>query len=114
MYIVRIKFKPKFNGIFIIEFFSKSGVDGDINISKKENNNEKHGRRMCSYILQDDNLFPLFTVQETMEQAADLKLDNVSIKEKQKLVSDSSSQVFLISVIKQNKNHHFVSHIPLL
>lgn len=37
--------------------------------------NNEYKKESC-YILQDDQLFPLFTVQEVMHIAADLKLGN--------------------------------------
>lgn len=43
----------------------------------------------CSYILQDDNLYPNFTVHETMVLAANLKIANMSIDEKNLIVSKS-------------------------
>lgn len=53
-------------------------------------NNAKLGgkkyRKLCSYILQDDNLYPTFTVQETMMLAASLKISGVSIEEKELMV----------------------------
>lgn len=44
-------------------------------------------RRQCCYILQDDNLYPTFTVQETMMLAASLKISGISLVEKEQIVS---------------------------
>ena len=58
-------------------------------------NNENHSdlsnkkcRKLCSYILQDDNLFPWFTVLESMNIAANLKIsrDAMTMDEKQSLI----------------------------
>lgn len=58
-------------------------------------NNEHHNdldskkyRKLCSYILQDDNLFPWFTVHESMTIAANLKIsrDCMNREEKQLLI----------------------------
>lgn len=35
-----------------------------------------NAQKLCSYILQDDNLYPFFTVNETMTIAANLKISN--------------------------------------
>lgn len=43
--------------------------------------------KMCSYILQDDNLYEGFTVYESMLLAANLKIADVSKEEKNILVS---------------------------
>lgn len=44
-------------------------------------------RKQCSYILQDDNLYPTFNVQETMMLAASLKIAGISLEEKELIVS---------------------------
>ncbi|CAD7079005.1 unnamed protein product [Hermetia illucens] len=64
----------------ILTGFVKIGVSGQISIAK----NGKESRKICSYILQEDNLFPLFTVQETMILAATLKISNKSMSTKEK------------------------------
>lgn len=43
--------------------------------------------RKCSYILQDDNLYPQFTVHESMMMAANLKIAGISCDEKNLIVS---------------------------
>lgn len=54
-------------------------------------NNVKLGHpkysKKCSYILQDDNLYPHFTVHETMVLAANLKIADMSTDEKNVIVS---------------------------
>lgn len=42
--------------------------------------------KMCSYILQEDNLFPTFTVYETMLMAANLKIADISVEDKNIIV----------------------------
>ena len=48
---------------------------------------DKEYRNQCSYILQEDNLYPTFSVQETMMLAASLKVRGISSEEKQQMVS---------------------------
>lgn len=50
----------------------------------------KRYTKYCSYILQDDNLYPSFSVQETMLSAANLKIADLSIDEKCIIVSIKS------------------------
>lgn len=54
-------------------------------------NNAKLGgkryRKQCSYILQEDNLYGTFNVQETMMLVASLKIAGVSLEEKEQIVS---------------------------
>lgn len=48
------------------------------------------GQKLCSYILQEDNLYSFFTVNETMLIAANLKISSrcMSHKDKQILVDN--------------------------
>jgi ATP-binding cassette subfamily G (WHITE) protein 1 len=68
-------------------FFSTKGVKGVLDMGKKSSNS---GQKMCSYILQEDNLYPFFTVNETMLIAANLKISNrcMSQKDKQILIDN--------------------------
>lgn len=68
---------------------SRSGVTGDINIHKPQPGGKKY-RKSCSYILQEDNLYPTFNVQETMMMAASLKIAGVSHEEKELIVSKAN------------------------
>lgn len=43
-----------------------------------------NNRKICSYILQDDNLFPNFTVQENMIMAARLKISKQGLSDENK------------------------------
>lgn len=56
-------------------------------------NNAKLGgkryRKQCSYILQEDNLYSTFNVQETMMLVASLKIAGISLEEKEQIVSSS-------------------------
>lgn len=36
----------------------------------------QNAQKLCSYILQDDNLYPFFTVHETMTIATNLKISS--------------------------------------
>lgn len=70
----------------ILTGFVKEGVEGEINIGHCTKTNKK----ICSYILQDDNLFPWFTVEEVMLLAATLKIskESMCLREKRILVDD--------------------------
>lgn len=50
--------------------------------------------KKCSYILQDDNLYPAFTVHETMLLAANLKIADISVDEKNLIVSMSAENIY--------------------
>lgn len=43
--------------------------------------------KLCSYILQEDNLYPGFTVYESMLLASNLKIADISHEEKNIIVS---------------------------
>ena len=60
-------------------------VSGKIEVNGKTRNITSF-RRSSAYIMQDDNLHPLLTVQEAMNIAANLKLDT-SPAEKNQIVS---------------------------
>lgn len=64
----------------------KTGVDGTVQINEIALGSRKYSRK-CSYILQDDNLYPAFTVYETMLLAANLKIAGISTGEKKIIVS---------------------------
>lgn len=68
--------------------FRKSGVDGKVQMNEIKLGSSKYTRK-CSYILQDDNLYPAFTVYETMLLAANLKIAGISNGEKKIIVSVS-------------------------
>lgn len=56
-------------------------------ISMGSSDDEKlNNRKICSYILQDDNLFPNFTVQENMIMAARLKISKQGLSDENKNV----------------------------
>lgn len=44
-------------------------------------------RSQCCYILQEDNLYSTFTVEETMMLSASLKISGISSEEKKQIVS---------------------------
>lgn len=68
--------------------FSTKGVKGLLELGKSTAGND--AQKLCSYILQDDNLYPFFTVNETMLIAANLKISSrcMSQKDKQILVDN--------------------------
>lgn len=80
---------------------------------------QKYAKK-CSYILQDDNLYPSFTVHETMLLAANLKIADMTTDEKNLIVSSSINNTSvsfgsiksillhfntLVSNHKSNNNH---------
>lgn len=69
---------------------SQSGVGGSIHMNDVKLGSQKYAKK-CSYILQDDNLYPNFTVHETMILAANLKIANMSVDEKNLIVSSGLS-----------------------
>lgn len=62
--------------VFPLLLSRNNGVEGTIRIGNRVG--RKANQKMCSYILQDDNLFPWFTVLESMTLAARLKIGNKS------------------------------------
>lgn len=68
-------------------FFSYKGVSGTLKINN-EVRDEKLFRKMSCYILQEDKIQPMLTLNEVMMFAAELKLSNGTLaKEKQMIVS---------------------------
>ncbi|XP_055637744.1 ATP-binding cassette sub-family G member 1 [Toxorhynchites rutilus septentrionalis] len=67
----------------ILTGYTKAGVKGSLNIGGSVD-----GSKLCSYILQEDNLHPFFTVQEIMMMACDLKISSRFLKhiDKERLV----------------------------
>ncbi|CAK9797704.1 ATP-binding cassette subfamily G member 4 [Anthophora quadrimaculata] len=68
----------------VLTGFTTAGVTGNIMVNSKARNLNEF-RRLSAYIMQNDNLQPLLTVQEAMNVAADLKL-TVSHQEKKQKV----------------------------
>lgn len=74
---------------FIIKanvFRSADSVTGHISING-QTRDEDYLKKMSCYIMQEDLLQPWLTVQEAMQFAVDLKLDNISQKAKSIAVS---------------------------
>ncbi|XP_065090174.1 ATP-binding cassette sub-family G member 1 [Ochlerotatus camptorhynchus] len=67
----------------ILTGYTKNGVKGTLNIGRTVGSN-----KLCSYILQEDNLHPFFSVQEIMMMACDLKISSGCLKNdgKQRLI----------------------------
>ncbi|OAD59624.1 ATP-binding cassette sub-family G member 1 [Eufriesea mexicana] len=69
----------------VLAGFTTAGVTGNIMVNSKARNVNEF-RRLSAYIMQNDNLQPLLTVQEAMNIAAELKLTASHQERKQKLV----------------------------
>lgn len=65
--------------------YRRQGIGGHAQMNNVEILSTSYGRD-CSYILQDDNLYPDFSVQETMMIAANLKIGGVTLQKKQDIV----------------------------
>jgi ABC-type multidrug transport system ATPase subunit len=59
-------------------------VKGVLEMGKNSRGNT--GQKLASYILQDDNLYPFFTVNETMLIATNLKISSRSMSQKEKQI----------------------------
>uniref|UniRef100_A0A8D8Y8I1 ATP-binding cassette sub-family G member 4 n=1 Tax=Cacopsylla melanoneura TaxID=428564 RepID=A0A8D8Y8I1_9HEMI len=80
----------------ILTGFQPSGYKGIVQATNiKECTSKKLSTRSSCYIMQDDNLSPLFTVLEIMMMAADLKL-KASYKYKQLIVDDILDTIGLV------------------
>ncbi|CAB0042032.1 unnamed protein product [Trichogramma brassicae] len=74
----------------ILTGFERGGVTGVMKFRCKQGERDwaAYKKESC-YIQQDDNLLPLFSVQEVMRMACDLKLgDNLNSKAKQIVIDD--------------------------
>lgn len=67
----------------MIYLYRKHGVKGSISMGSSDDE-KLNNRKVCSYILQDDNLFPNFTVQENMIMAARLKISKQGLSDENK------------------------------
>lgn len=73
----------------ILTGFHTAGMGGTItSTGNKGGTGSKQYKKECCYILQDDRLTPLFTVEEAMNLAANLKLGSLSPKAKQIVIDD--------------------------
>ncbi|XP_037046684.1 ATP-binding cassette sub-family G member 1 [Bradysia coprophila] len=71
----------------ILTGFIQTGVCGQVKMNNVNVSDKKY-RRQCCYILQEDNLYPTFTVQETMILSASLKISGISTEEKKQIVDN--------------------------
>ncbi|CAH1160279.1 unnamed protein product [Phaedon cochleariae] len=70
----------------VLSGYRINGVGGTVYVNGRPRNLEEFRRSSC-YITQDDRLQPLFTVQESMKIAADLKLPvDIGDKKKEKII----------------------------
>ncbi|KAL7042531.1 hypothetical protein ACKWTF_001178 [Chironomus riparius] len=79
----------------ILTGFTTKGVKGTLEMGKKSSNS---AQKLCSYILQDDNLYPFFTVNETMLIATNLKISSrcMSHNDKQILIDNILDTLHLV------------------
>lgn len=66
--------------------YRRANVDGVVQMNNIPLGSKKYSK-LCSYILQEDNLYPGFTVYESMLLAANLKIADISHAEKNIIVS---------------------------
>ncbi|XP_049848215.1 uncharacterized protein LOC126313302 [Schistocerca gregaria] len=79
----------------------KSGVSGQVLVNG--NPRDRNWKRQISYVLQDDILFPYFTVYETLLFQANIRLGNdISTEEKKKKVEE------LIFLLRLSNAHNTV------
>lgn len=100
------EFGPSFVQSPSVCFRRNKGVEGTIRIGSRTN--RKANQKICSYILQDDNLFPWFTVLESMTLAASLKIGNKSHTYRQFMVS---CEFFFLYHSMTTDNTPFLSQI---
>ncbi|XP_031623711.1 ATP-binding cassette sub-family G member 1 [Contarinia nasturtii] len=79
----------------ILTGFIQNGVGGSIHMNDVKLGSQKYAKK-CSYILQDDNLYPNFTVHETMILAANLKIADMSVDEKNLIIDNVLNTLQLI------------------
>lgn len=71
----------------VIYYYSYKGVSGTLKINGQVRD-EKMFRKLSCYIMQEDKIQPMLTLNEVMMFAAELKLSNNTLtKEKQMIVS---------------------------
>lgn len=78
-------------------YLRTTSVTGKILVNERERDMSEF-RKLSAYIMQDDNLQPLLTVQEAMSVAADLKL---RLDEYQKLQKVSFFRQVLLIIYKK-------------
>lgn len=79
----------------ILTGYIKYGFDGKIQMSDIKFGSKKY-TKMCSYILQEDNLYASFTVHETMMLASKLKTADISVDERNIVIDNILNTLQLI------------------
>lgn len=64
--------------------YRTQGVKGVLEMGQSDSKNT--GQNLCSYILQEDNLYPFFSVNETMLIAANLKISKCAMSHEDKQI----------------------------
>lgn len=83
---------------------STDGVRGVIDMGGGNARSSSNAQKLCSYILQDDNLYPFFTVNETMMTAANLKISSrISSKESKQNLIDNILDSLHLSFAKETR-----------
>uniref|UniRef100_A0A182QES3 ABC transporter domain-containing protein n=1 Tax=Anopheles farauti TaxID=69004 RepID=A0A182QES3_9DIPT len=84
----------------ILTGYTTHGVKGTLAFGSSGSTN----RKLCSYILQEDYLQPLFTVHEIMLMACDLKVSSDSLNRSEKLrLVDKILETLQLSYCKQTR-----------
>lgn len=82
----------------------QTGVVGQVKMNNAKVS-EKSYRNHCCYILQEDNLYSTFTVQETMMLSASLKISGIGLEEKKQIVSVN---IFVFGIEIEIYNFSFI------
>ncbi|CAH0746902.1 unnamed protein product [Bemisia tabaci] len=91
----------------ILTGFTTEGVDGKVLIDGKDKNDTLFAKQSC-YIMQDNHLQPLLTVQESMTFAATLKLGRRSSPKRKIRKNSIGCETFFVDSVLDSMN--LISH----